>query len=167
MDKSMIERYKEELLRMSGRKTATAAEVSPPVMEPPLSNDGDGGLVVAATALRSIYPVAGAEVTVFTGEGETARIIDKAITDQSGKTKQFVLETPPRSASLDSASTTLPYSLYNVRVRAEGYIDNIHLNVPVFSGITSLQQSEMMLLETAGEDKRPQIFDEAQQFNLN
>ncbi len=167
MDKSMIERYKEELLRMSGRKKAVVAEALPTVTEPPPPNDRNGGLVVEATALRSIYPVSGAEVTVFTGEGETARIIDKAVTDQSGKTKRFVLETPPRSASLDSASTTLPYSLYNLRVRAEGYIDNIHLNVPVFSGITSVQQSEMMLLETAGEDRRPQIFDETPQFNLN
>ncbi len=167
MDRAMIERYKEEMMRLSGRKRLATPTVAEPIAEPPITEDGRGKLIVTVTALRSLYPVNGADVTVFTGEGENARVIATDITDQSGRTDPFVLETPPKSVSLDSGSVTLPYALYNVRVRAEGYIDNIHLNVPVFSGTTSIQQSNLMLLETAGDDKRPQVFDEAQQFNLN
>ena len=57
-------------------------------------------------------------------------------------------------------------SLYGMMVQADGYIDNVHLNIPVFSGVTSIQGSDMMLVETAGIDKGPQIFDELQQFTL-
>jgi len=60
-----------------------------------------------------------------------------------------------------------PYSSYNMLVKAEGFVDNIHLNIPVFSGVQSVQRSNMMLAETAGENKGPQIFDEGQQFDLN
>jgi hypothetical protein len=51
-------------------------------------------------------------------------------------------------------------------IEADGYIKNIHLNIPVFSNVTSLQQSNLILEETAGEDKGPKVFDEAQKYNL-
>ena len=51
-------------------------------------------------------------------------------------------------------------------VEADGYIDNIHLNIPVFSGVTSIQGSDMMLIETAGADKDAQIFNEGIDYNL-
>jgi hypothetical protein len=53
-----------------------------------------------------------------------------------------------------------------MEVKAEGYVDNVHINIPVFSGVTSLQRSNMMLLETAGADKSPQVFDESERFDL-
>ena len=97
---------------------------------------------------------------------QNMNIIDQKITDQSGKTETFFLETPARALSLSAGAESEPFARYNMMVEAEGYVSNIHLNIPVFSGVTSLQRSDMMLLETAGENKGPKIFDEAQRYGL-
>ena len=87
-------------------------------------------------------------------------------TDESGRTRLFVLPAPDRAESQSPSDNKVPYANYNMLVEAEGYVSNIHLNIPVFSGVTSLQRSNMLLLETAGEDKSPQIFDEAEKYDL-
>ena len=47
-----------------------------------------------------------------------------------------------------------------------GRFTNIHLNIPVFPTVTSRQTSNLLLLETAGVDKGPRIFDESQKYDL-
>ena len=78
----------------------------------------------------------------------------------------FTLPTPAKALSLEEDNQIIPYSSYNMSVEADGYIKNIHLNIPVFSGVTSLQQSNLILEETAGQDKGPQIFDESNNYDL-
>ena len=167
MDKNVIEQYKNEMLKMYSKARSVptiATEIAPtPAPTPTVSQ---GMLIGIVTTLRSLYPVVGAKVTVFTGNPEEMTVIDTDFTDNSGRTKSFTLPTPERQLSQTSGASDKPYSSYNMLVQADGYIDNIHLNIPVFSGITSLQSSNMMLSETAGENKGPQIFDEAQQFTL-
>lgn len=179
MDKTLIEKYKQEMLNMQRRSQNTPAPqmptqmqpqpqiqpTPPPPEKPPLA-DGEGRLNAAVTAIRQLYPVANAKVTVFEGDIDNMQVIDTAFTDQSGKTRDFVLPTPEKSLSLESDNLQLPYALYGMLVQADGYVDNIHLNIPVFSGVTSMQGSDMMLLETSGIDKGPRIFDELQQFTL-
>lgn len=169
MDNNLIEKYRQEMLSMQ-RKSKPATEeippIAPPVIANSISSDGEGRLVANVTAIRRLYPVPNAKVTVFEGDLDNMQVLDVAFTDNSGKTREFVLPTPKKSLSLDSANSQLPYALYGMMVQADGYVDNIHLNIPVFSGVTSLQGSDMMLLETAGVDKGPQIFDELQQFTL-
>ena len=182
MDQSLIEKYKSEMLNMYrsvrantaptneeiNRATQNEEETKPPENPPPapLADDSTGRLIAIVTAFREIYPVANAKVTVFTGNLEDMQVVDTAYTDRSGRTAPFILNTPPKSLSLDSENRQTPYSTYNMMVSAEGYLDNIHINIPVFSGVTSLQSSNMTLLETAGEDKGPQIYDESQRFDL-
>lgn len=191
MDQSLIEKYKSEMLNMyrsvrantvpqdeemhqavqneetnqapQDEETNQAPQNPTPV---PLADDSTGRLIAIVTAFREIYPVANAKVTVFTGNLEDMQVVDTAYTDRSGRTPPFILNTPPKSLSLDSENKQTPYATYNMMVSAEGYLDNIHINIPLFSGVTSLQSSNMMLLETAGEDKGPQIFDESQRFDL-
>lgn len=182
MDKNLIEQYKNEMLRMYQSRGASPAiptqvppmpesamptnpQPEPPVQTPPPSPN-EGRLTAIVTSLRAIYPVVGAKVTVFTGNIEDMTVIDTALTDESGKTKSFVLPAPDRILSQTSGASDKPYASYNMLVQADGYIDNIHLNIPVFSGTNSLQASNLMLSETAGENKGPQIFDESQQFSL-
>ncbi len=159
MDNNLIKKYKDEMLIMY-RTYVTAA----PVNTTPDTNKGY--LIGIVTAVRSLYPVKNAKITIFTGDYENMNIIDSDLTDQSGRTKTFVLPTPESSISLDQNNTSIPYSLYNMVVEADGYIKNIHLNIPVFGTVTSLQQSNLLLEETAGEDNGPQIFDEAQNYDL-
>lgn len=166
MDKSLIEKYKLEMLDMY-KKTKSAPTVLPaavPQSEP--LPESKGQLVAIVTSLRGIYPVENAKVTVFTGNYGNMQVVDTAYTDQSGRTRPFVLQTPNKQISLESDNKGIAYATYNLEVKAEGYVDNVHINIPVFSGVTSLQSSNLMLLETAGVDKGPQIFDESARFDL-
>lgn len=128
--------------------------------------DSKGGLIVVVTTIRELYPVENARVTIFTGNAQNMQTVDFDSTDQSGRTKRFILDTPPKSLSLNSGNTQLPYSRYNILIEADGYISNLYYDVPVFSGITSIQSTNVMLSETAGVNKSPIIFNESQQFNL-
>lgn len=145
---------------------ATVAENTAQNPTPENENSAQGSLIGIVTAIRSLYPVSNAKVTVFTGDYSNMQVIDSDMTNESGRTKTFTLPTPERSLSLNQDSTAIPYSSYNMAVEADGYIKNIHLNIPIFSGITSLQQSNLILEETASQDKSPQIFDESQKYDL-
>ncbi|MBR2447447.1 MAG: hypothetical protein IKB29_00520 [Clostridia bacterium] len=170
MDQNLIEKYKNEMRKMyksaNANVKATIAEKTAHNPTPENENSAQGSLIGIVTAIRSLYPVSNAKVTVFTGDYSNMQVIDSDTTNQSGRTKTFTLPTPERSLSLNQDSTSIPYSSYNMVVEADGYIKNIHLNIPVFSGITSLQQSNLILEETASQDKSPQIFDESQKYDL-
>lgn len=194
MDSELIEKYKKEFLRMYGssspyRVKPVAAEVEPPkTQEPrpeeqiPLNQQGDyqdgtpydkedstdpnGRLIVMATAVSRLYPVENAKVTVFTGDYAAPNVIDTALTDQSGKTKAFSLPAPSRGLSMEPDSGAQPYSLYNVLIEADGYADNLHMNLPIFRGVTSLQRSNLTPLASFGGNKGPIVFNELSSFNL-
>lgn len=178
MDKKLIESYKEKMLSMY-RKNAKSTEVlsrdmaenEAPKSASPIEENKDeqpdtGKLQAIVTTVRSLLFLPNAKVTVFTGEIDDMQVIDSDITDQNGRTKEFVLKTPAKSLSLDSENAVKPYALYNILVEADGYQSNIHLNIPVFSSVTSQQLSDMMSLEAIGAYKGPQIFDEQQNYNL-
>lgn len=171
MDQNLIEKYKNEMRKMyksaNANVKATVSESTTPQTIPPENeNSAQGSLIGIVTAIRALYPVQNAKVTVFTGDYKNMQVIDSDTTNPSGRTKTFTLPTPERSLSLNQDSTAIPYSSYNMAVEADGYIKNIHLNIPIFSGITSLQQSNLILEETASQDKSPQIFDESQKYDL-
>lgn len=125
-----------------------------------------GRLIAVVTSFNSLFPVEGARVTVWTGDMNHKTDLKTAITDQSGRTEAFVLPAPSASLSLDSSNTLPPYALYNMTVSAEGFVNSVHLNIPVFSGVTSIQKSNLTLLETAGTDSDDEIFDEAPNYGL-
>lgn len=178
MDQNLLEQYKKQMLdmyRKSLAKTQTAIPVqtpsSPqtkPSAQPSVTQQdtGEGMLIGIVSTIRTLYPVPNAKVTIFTGSVDDKNIIATALTDQSGRTTPFVLPTPEKSLSLNQNNAIIPYAVYNMLIEADGYINNIHLNIPVFSGVTSLQRSNLMLKETAGVDKGPQIFDESEKYDL-
>ncbi len=169
MDRDLIEKYKNEMLKMYKsvkREIPTVQKAVPAVSEFKPQADGTGNLLGVVTTVDRLYPVANARVTVFTGDWRDMNVIDSDFTDQSGKTKVFTLPTPQKQLSLESDNTIQPYALYNMMVSAEGYLDNIHLNIPVFSGVTSVQGSNLMLKETAGANMENNIYDESQKYNL-
>lgn len=169
MDNNLIEKYKQEMLKMYSKAKPAIPINAPSAQSQSVTKEnpsGNGSLLAVVTTLRAIYPVKGAKVTIFTGNYDDMDVITSGFTDESGKSPVFSLPAPDKSLSESPGISDKPYSSYNMLVQADGYIDNIHLNIPVFSGVQSVQQSNMMFLETAGENKGPQIFDEAQQFTL-
>ncbi len=167
MDKSLIESYKQKMLEMYNQRIKAVNTVAPlrETAPPPYNTSAVGNLIGVATQIRGLYFVPNAKVTVFTGDPENMQIIDTDYTDENGKTKVFSLSTPPKSDSQEP-NGQIPYSLYNMMFEAEGYLTNIHLNIPVFPDTVSRQTSNLLLLETAGIDKNPRIFDELQSYNL-
>lgn len=169
VDNDLIKKYKDEMIKMYGGKikmTEVKAEIPKNEQNMDRNLDGMGELIGIVTTVRSLYPVVNAKVTVFKGDAENPEIISVDYTDQSGKTESFKLATPAKSLSQSAENKELPYALYNLKVEADGYITNIHLNIPVFSDTVSLQRSDMLLLETAGVNKGPRIFDEGQNYGL-
>ncbi len=158
-----IDEYKQEMLnlyRASGQDKITPAvanlspnETAPTPQNPAPLNpptppnqtipDEQGGLLVWVTTLRNLYAVANAQVTIR--NDQTGEVIDAATTDLSGRTKVFILPAPPKNFSDDPNGTNRPYSLYNVNVKADGYVEQNALNVPVFPTITSVQPVDMIL----------------------
>ncbi|MFQ8951938.1 MAG: hypothetical protein ACLR56_02300 [Oscillospiraceae bacterium] len=92
-------------------------------------------------------------------------VVDSCATDESGKTKEFLLDAPPKSLSMASARPRYSHALQPA-VSADGFLDNIHLNIPVFSGITSVQKSDMLPNAVAGGRTDPVIFNEFSSFEL-
>ncbi len=190
MSNDIIEKYKREMMRMyssqrarpieesviqsapeQAKQTQAGPEALPEAEEPNIPSVGEtadstGKLAAVVTTVRSLYPVSGARVTVFEGSVDNMRVLATDFTDLSGRSKEIVLAAPPKVLSQQAGSTVPPYTLYNMMVESDGYLTNIHLNIPVFTDTVSLQRSNLMLAETAGEDKGPRIFDELQQFNL-
>ena len=88
--------------------------------------------VLVRTAGESL-PIRGASVLI---EGDT--VARSLTTDKSGRTEQIPLPAPPASNSL-KAGQAAPFALYRVTVEKEGFYRQVTENVPVFSGVVSLQ----------------------------
>lgn len=157
MDRSLIEKYKNDMLKKYGSSAAEETTAAAPEK---------GRLSANVTSIANIYPVRGARVTVFTGSPDSMTVLDSAVTDESGKTRVFLLDAPPKSLSMTSGAPALPYTLYNLLISADGFLDNIHLNIPVFSGIASVQRSDMLPKAVAGGRTDPIIFNEFSSFEL-
>lgn len=156
--------YANELLQM--HQARSLKNGSAPVAAP-IFQDGTGGLQVNVTTLNRLYPVKGALVTVFTGPFSDPTVVDVGITDDSGKSDVFTLPTPPRSESQQSENGgEIPYANYNVSVRSDGYVEQLALNVPIFSGVISVQGFDLISIASAGSHTKPQIINETNDYNL-
>lgn len=109
-------------------------------------NGNFGYLGVTVTTAIDAIPISGATVIVsrFTdGADEPVKILT---TDKDGKVPIIVLPAPPKENSLTPNPLGPSYSVYNVRVDKDGYYTQNSLNVPVFSGVTSIQPMRLIPL---------------------
>lgn len=175
MDNSIIEKYKQEMLRMAQFAGQSTAGISVPAAAPPASNqtvqvrpsgqtprrspDGETGeLIAVTTTARELYPVPYADITVFTGPYDQMDVIAVGKTDESGRSKPFELPAPPKELSQSPGANQKPYAEYNMLVQADGYADNVHMNIPVFRGVTTRQRSPMMIQTPSSPQKGPFVF---------
>ncbi len=113
-----------------------------------------GSLIVQVTTAGGAFPVQGAAVTVrATGEGGMP-FLQTVYTDGSGRTPILELDTPPASSSL-SPGIRNPYATYDIRVEREGFFVHENRNAPVFSGIYSIQNVDLIPLSPYGGDRPP------------
>lgn len=169
--------YANELLKMYRESAIEQEETTPIVSEnillqkenivTPRFEDGTGGMQVNVTTLQGLYPVKNALVTVFTGNGSNMTVIETDVTDESGKSGVFNLKTPSAAESQQAENGgVIPYANYNVSVRSDGYVEQIAMNVPVFSGVISLQGIDLIPIAVAGGHTNPQIIQEGNNYDL-
>ncbi len=137
------------------------------------NNEGFGYMIVRVTTARGAIPLDGAIVTVsdYYGDGEKKQgdVIGTYITDPSGLTERFMLPAPPRALSM-SPGNGKSYLTYNIKVDKDGYFGQNYINAPIFEGITSIQNADMIPLPENGQTDRytpyGNIFFESENENL-
>ena len=115
------------------------------------SSDEIGFLIVNVKTANGALPVEGASVTIYANEIKNdellldSDVIYNLKTDKNGKTPKVALKTKNKDLSL-SYENSFPYLTYNVYVTKDGYYDSTYLEVPIFQGITSLQDADLIPL---------------------
>ena len=122
---------------------------------------GTGFLVVQVTTANTAIPLANAAVTLRESEG--GRVLYELRSGSDGRTERVGLPAPPRAASM-RPSAERPYAMYNIEVRLDNYENAVYQNVPVFDGITAIQQADLVptpdnQYPDGFSRNRPQIFE--------
>ena len=105
-----------------------------------------GYLSINVTSADGAIPIGDATVAVRLIEEGGPRIIAVLITDESGQTPEIIIATPPADLSLDPSPDTRPYSLVDVETTAFGYYSTANISVPIFPGVRSVQNVNMVSL---------------------
>lgn len=105
---------------------------------------GTGYILVNVRTGDESSPIEGATVLVTAIVEGNRLILAEGLTNSSGTTERFSVPAPDNSFSQSPGSLTRPYSLYDVSVTASGFFNARSVDVPVFAGITSVQNFSMI-----------------------
>ncbi len=128
---------------------------------PPTAMTGEGRLLFQVSTAGGAIPLEGAEVEVRTRRDPAATgnpaatdgaVIAVLYTGRDGKTEVLSLPAPARSLSLAPArdGTPVPYALYDAEVRLPEFTCQSFIRIPVFDGVTSIQQASLIPLPENG-----------------
>lgn len=134
---------------------------------------GYGYMIVRVTTARGAIPLENAIVTIhnYDPEFENGRgdVIAVYTTGDNGLTERFALPAPPEALSM-SPGNGKSYETYGITVTKEGYHRQEYINVPVFEGITAIQNADMIPLPDNGQtdnfDPDAELFFETENPNL-
>ncbi len=127
------------------------------------ANAESGSLKVEAFASDRAFGVPSARVMVFLELPEGNVAVFDGLTDIDGSTESIRLPAPPRSLSQSpqtGQNPRLPYAVYSVYVEHPDYVRAVFTNVPVFSGIESIQPVRMLAKAEGLEEPEPIVVDE-------
>lgn len=106
--------------------------------------DSTGYILVNVRAGHEAYPIENASVLVTAIVDGNRFIVASGLTDISGSTLKLQTPAPAFIYSQVPNPAKRPYSLFDVSVMANGYFNARSVDVPVFSGITSIQNFNMI-----------------------
>ncbi len=118
-------------------------------IQPP-TGGGRGFLVVQVTTANGAIPLENAAVTIRQTGGDNRNVLFELRSGSDGRTERVALAAPPRSESIDPDNFRPPYAVYNVEVSLPQYGSAVYDNVPIFDGITAIQQAVLAPLPEAG-----------------
>lgn len=117
-----------------------------------------GYLTVRVSTAGGAIPLENAAVNIRGGDVDDSDVIYALSTNSDGLTPTVSLPTPPRSASEAPQNTSPAYAVYNIDVFAKDYSPAFFHNVPVFSGITSVQPAILLpKIENANEENAQNV----------
>ncbi len=137
-----------------------------PDVPPAVPSTANGWLKVIVRTGNNAMPLAGVTIMISSHDTGTMRLEQVAITNESGETERIPLPAPELAESFTLGGVPT-YSIYTVSAYAPGYFRQESTDVPVFPGITSLQQFNLipMPLYADGEsDTAPPYSNQEPQF---
>lgn len=135
----------------------TAADEQPFVLPvtPPRAMDSTGSLQVKAFTALDALPVTEAQIVVSKVTGDDRELIQILHTDLSGGTVTISLPTVAKALS-ESPGNKTPFAMYDIEVFKSGFIPIISRDVPIFSGVKSVQNFELIAFPEFEENKGDQ-----------
>lgn len=133
------------------------------------ANNESGTLKVETFASDRAFGVGSARVMVFLELPSGNVAVFDGITDIDGVSDTIRLPAPPRSLSQSpqtGENPRLPYSVYSVYVEHPSYVRAVFTNVPVFSGVESVQPVRMLAKAAGLQEPEPIAVDESSRVNL-
>ncbi len=111
--------------------------------------EGEGRLIIRVTGGGGAFPIENAVVNVSgrKNDEEGSGIIYSLRTDESGLTETLTLPAPSGSFSLSPETGVRPYSVYDITVTKNGYLDSENAGVQIFDGITAIQTFDMIPMQ--------------------
>lgn len=110
---------------------------------------GTGYLVVQVTTANGSIPLENAQVTIRQASADGQNILYELRTGSDGRTARVSLPAPPRALS-QSFENSNPYAVYNVEAVMPNYLTASYDNVPIFDGITAIQQANLAPIPESG-----------------
>ena len=128
-----------------------------------VENSERGSLKIQAYAADQSFGIGSARVMVFVELPSGNVAVFDGLTDIDGITQPVILPAPPRSLSQSPASNgaRLPYAVYSVYVEHPDFVREVFTNVPVFSGVESIQPVRMLAKSEGLEEPAPIAVDES------
>lgn len=127
------------------------------------ANPESGTLRVEAYASDRAFGIQSARVMVFLPLPSGNVTLYDGLTDIDGISRTLVLPAPPKSLSQtpqNGKNPLLPYALYSVYVEHPMYVRSVFTNVPVFSGVESVQPVRMLAKAPGLQEPEPIVVDE-------
>lgn len=106
-----------------------------------------GFIVIYVLDFNTEKPIKSGEITVY--EHKSPNIVFYKMIDEKflGKTDKIKVKAPSKSLSQYPVKHgILPYSLYDIKVKAKGYINSLIIGVQVFPYETAIQKILMLKL---------------------
>ena len=107
-------------------------------------NSSSGYLIVKASTASGAIPVENVTVVIQGNDAENQSVFISRVTNRAGLTEKITLPAPDGALSGAPNPASRPYSTYNVDVYKDGYYPQHYNNVPIFSGITAVQNARIV-----------------------
>ncbi len=160
----LIDRYNRDLMEQYMSMSENGRS-DPEIALPPSTETEEtslltdvGQLQIRVSTENQAIPIVGAVVTITSEESPSSPWV--LITDQSGLSPIIDLPAKDRRLSLTPDNPS-PYASYDVTVTADGYFSKQFLSLPIYGGVTAIQNVSMIPLPEGGDNDIPLVYEEA------